>query len=421
MMKNPRIMFVTYGAGHADIVAHLLPAIAEQGLPEPVVLALTTAPLRLSGSACTLRRCADYLTMDGYEEALSKGATLAKGFWSEESDVSWEETCAYLGVSMCDLERKEGKDAAQGLYEKIGRKAFCPVSFMTRVLEQEQPDIVVTTCHVRMERAATIAARRLGIRSVLIEDLLGYSLLGLYPYGEAGSLISDIEWPDMVVVVNAAVKDIVVRNGFPGHRVMPLGQPVFSEWKAQYASAPPLDLFGKDVSAKPLVTYMTTPQEEILHTQSDIWIALSRRRPDLNFAIKLHPSTAEKDYRSRYGPFPDNLRVLSKEPVLNVVKASDLVVLFRSTVGMLCLMTSTPMVVWDTTGDPEYLPYAASGAAEWAKAESDLEPLIERMLENTSSGWVPPPHPLFDIPADAANRITGWLATGALVCPEKPA
>ena len=418
-IDQPRIMFVTYGAGHADIVAHLVPAFKEQSLPEPVVLALTTAPLRLAQSACILRRCTDYLPMAGYEHAAAHGGDLARGLWSEGSDVSWEETCTYLGVSMCDLAAEEGLDQAQKSYEALGRKAFCPVRFMQRVLERERPDIVVTTCHVRMERAAVIAARNLGIRSIRIEDLLGYSLLGPYPYGKAGTLIPEAEWPDMAVVMNAAVKEIVVRNGFPAHRVAPLGQPVFSEWKAHYFSTKPTEIFEGIAVPKPVVTYMAAPQENILRAHSKTWIALARRRPDINFAIKLHPSTAETIYKQHYGPFPDNLQILSKDPAIKVVKASDLIVLFRSTVGMLCMLTATPMIVWDTTGDEEFLPYVTSGAAMIAQDNTSLEPLIDRMLKDTSSGR-PSPHSLFDISDDAARQIASWLRAGAPECVVAP-
>jgi hypothetical protein len=415
-IDQPRVMFVTYGAGHVDIVAHLLPALKEQNLPEPVVLALTTAPLRLAHSACTLKRCTDYLPMRGYEHAEARGVNLARGVWLEGSDVSWEETCAYLGVSMCDLEAEVGLDQAQKSYEEMGRKVFCPVRFMERVLERERPDIVVTTCHVRMERAAVIAARNLGIRSVRIEDLLGYSLLGVHPYGKAGNLIHASEQPDMAVVMNAAVKEIIVRNGFPARRVVPLGQPVFSEWKAQYLSSTPTDIFKGAANTKPIVTYMTTPREDIMQSQSGKWIALARHRPDINFVIKLHPSTAEKVYRKQYGPFPENLRVLSEEPALNVVKASDLIVLLRSTVGVLCLMTSTPMIVWDTTGEGEVLPYVTSGAAQIAEDDDDLERLIDRMLKAHSLDRMPLPHPLFEISDDAAVQIASWLKAGAPEC-----
>lgn len=416
---KPRIMFVTYGGGHADIVARLLPALATLGVPEPIVLALTTAPMRLDESACTLRRCADYLKLEGYADAAARGSGLARDLWMEGSDVSWEETCAYLGVSMRDLETAHGVVEAGKMYEELGRKAFCPTQFMQRVLEQERPDIVVTTCHVRMERAAVIAARALGISSVLIEDLLGYSLLGPYPYGAAGTLIPEPEWPNMTVVMNTAVKDIIVRNGFPAQRTAPLGQPVFSDWKAEYLSATPTGIF-EGTETKPIVTYIADPSEHILQGHSHLWIALARRRPDVNFVIKLHPSTPEKIYREEYGPFPENLRVLSTDPVLNVVKASDLVVLFRSTVGMLCLMTGTPMIVWDVTGDSEQLPYVSSGAAQIVDNDTNLEPMIDAMLKALSSGSAPPPHPLFEISDDASSLIAQWLMAGAPEVTENP-
>ncbi|WP_281966976.1 hypothetical protein [Roseovarius nanhaiticus] len=406
-------MFVTYGAGHADIVARLVPALVGRGLPQPAVLALTTAPLLLGKAGVAFKRCADYLPMPGYEDAVQKGAELARDIWSEGSDVSWEETCAYLGVSFCDLERDYGQAGAQRLFEAEGRKAFCPVHFMMEVLKRERPDIVVTTCHVRMERATTIAAQKLGIRSVLIEDLLGYSLLGPYSYGAPGRLIDRAEWPDMAVVMNCAVKAILTENGFPPERVVPLGQPVFSDWKRDYAQADPCDPFERTRGDRPLISYMTTPQDEILRPQSDFLIAMARRRRDLDFIVKLHPSTSEANYRQAFGPFPDNLRVLSKEPTLNVVKASDLVILYRSTVGILCLLSATPMIVWDTTGAPELLPYASSGAAEWAKSDEALEPLMDRMLAERSARRSPQSHPLFDAPAEASEAIAAWLEAGA--------
>lgn len=412
MVAHPRILFVTYGGGHVEIVSHLLTSLASRDLPKPTVLALTAASTQLKGAPCRLRHCVDYLSLNGYEGARGKGASLAKSIWTEGSVVSWEETCAYLGVSICDLERSKGKEVAHALYAQHGRKAFCPVQFMEEVLKREQPDIVVTTCHVRMERAATIAARNLDVRSVLIEDLLGYSLLGKYPYGQPGRLIDRAEWPDRVVALNRTVKKIIEDNGFPGARIVPLGQPVFSDWRAQYACAKPLTLF-ESAGTKPLVTWICAGSPEYYIPQSANWLAIARRRPELNFVIKLHPSNPACDFIRAHGPFPKNLRVLSKEPVLNVVKGSDLVVIFRSTVGVLCQMMAKPMIVWDTTGMPEILPYVVSGAAEPARRDEDLEPLIDKMLREHRGDCPPPPRPLFYVPDRAADRIADWLASGA--------
>ena len=77
-------------------------------------------------------------------------------------------------------------------------------------------------------------------------------------------------------------------------------------------------------------------------------------------------------------------------------------------------MTSTPMIVWDTTGDTEVLPYVTSGAAQIAANDADLEPLIDRMLKATSANLIPLSHPLFEISDDAGEQISSWLKAGAL-------
>ncbi|MFU1477805.1 hypothetical protein ACM25N_08885 [Roseovarius sp. C7] len=406
---HPKILFVTYGGGHADIVAELLPSLHDISAPPPVVLALTTAAKRLEGARAQIMQCHQYLPMAGYEDALEIGAALASDLWTSDSTVSWEETCAYLGISMKDLQREIGSNQARTLYANDGRKAFCPVSFMEAVLEREKPDIVVTTCNVRMERAATLAARNLGIRSARIEDLFGYSLLGAYPHGKKGKLIPSEEWPDMVVVMNAAVREILVQHGFPSSRIAALGQPVFASWKNEYEKTMPLQFFEGERKGNPVVTYMATPIDDILSHQTQIWAELARARPDINFLIKLHPSTPETTYREIHGPFPENLRILSDLPALIVIKSSDLVVQFRSTVGLLCVITGTPMIVWDTTGEDELLPYMTSAAVKHAGQDMQLLPMIREALDTKVDASHAALSPLFEIPERAGEQIAVWL------------
>lgn len=412
-MKAASVMFVTYGAGHADIVASLLPAFAAQGFEKPLVLALTTAPARIDPSLCRLSRCADYLPMPGYEDAMERGADLARSFWVEGSEVPWQETCAYLGISYRDLETDLGPSGARDRYRALGRQAFCPTHFLEKVLSAERPDIVVVTCNVRMERAAILAARRLGIRSVLIEDLLGYSLLGRYPYGERGSLVAKAEWPDMAVTMNAQIRDILIQNGFPGRRVAALGQPAISDWFRQVTRRPDDGLRERLATGKPVVTYITTPRDELLVPQTKTLIDLAYRRPDLTFVIKLHPSTHVSKFGEGFGPFPANIHLLSKEPALEVVKLSDVVILYRSTVGIACLATSTPMIVWSDLGEPEVLPYVASGGAVEVTRNQDLEIVIDTALRGGKGSAYRRPHPLFEVGPNSGNAVAAWLAAGA--------
>jgi predicted dehydrogenase len=98
---------------------------------------------------------------------MALGAELSAPLWDASSQVSRDDSCAYLSLSMLDLIAACGDAEAWRRYEELGRQAFCPTRFLTHVLAQENPGLVVTTCHVRMERAAVLAARQRGCPSLL--------------------------------------------------------------------------------------------------------------------------------------------------------------------------------------------------------------------------------------------------------------
>lgn len=405
----PRIFFVTYGGGHVDIVSRLLAPLEQLQLPRPTVLALTTAPHGLKSTACNMRRCVDYITVEGYEAALDVGGALAESFRSPHSPVPWDETCAYYGVSMIDLTQEHGEDQAMRLYADLGRKAFLPVHFMAKVLEIEQPDIVVTTCHVRMERAATIAAKAAGIMTVRIEDLFGYSMLGAYPHGELGTLIAEDEQPDHVIVPNIATQNIMIENGFPSSRIHPLGQPVFSNWKNELDNASPLKELT--VSGKPVVTYIATPVMSDLVKYSRDFIEIAKKQKELTFCIKLHPSTSLGHFLDELGEIPENIHVLSTEPIVDIIQSSAIVILQMSTVGVLCAIAKTKMIVWSTEDYQEILPYVSSGAASLVHNKLDLERNIEEFIARKNMGVFEQDLSIFEFPDQADLKIAEWLAS----------
>ena len=109
--RRSRLLFVTYGGGHIDIVVRLLPWLDRLEDVEVRILALTTAAPRLEQTEWKFKRCIDYLPLSGYEKAMEIGRELSQnlvgvtsgGKWDDSLGISFEETCAYLGVSMVDL------------------------------------------------------------------------------------------------------------------------------------------------------------------------------------------------------------------------------------------------------------------------------------------------------------------------------
>lgn len=405
--KVPTLFFVTYGAGHADIVRRLYPCLQGVDGLRVEVLALTTAVNVLNQYEIPHRTLSDLFPLDGYEEAQAKGHALSESIWNPESGIARIDSDLYLGASMVDLEMERGEAVARRLYAEEGRKAFCPVRLMKRVLETVEPHAVVITCLVRMEKAALLAARDLGVHTVLIEDLFGYSLLGEEEI-ERGSLQLPVALlPDDVVVMNDGVADRLINHGVPRSRVHALGQPVFSEWMEEFEQAAPdrhFDHFKGD-----RVAYIAPAREDVLLDHTRSICDLAAKRPDVAFYFKLHPSTPRSWLLSRVRDIPENVLVSRDLDLASIIKVSDTVIVFRSSVGLLTLMAGKRLVVFDHTGEPETLPYVASGAAPLATSEQELAALIgpaDEVAGQSTTAFVPP---LFRSPTGATARIAGFL------------
>lgn len=416
------ILFVSYGGGHIDIAARVLRAlertINEQAAPlKTRLLALTTAGPAAARLGIAHHGCANYLPAPGYEDAERIGAKLSIPLWQADSGISWQESCAYMGVSMCDLIAELGLEAARAAYDEQGRAAFCPRRFIGHVLDRERPALVVTTCNVRMERAANLEARRRSIRSVRLEDLFGYSILGPYTTERPPVLADPQEWPDDLVVMNTSVAEKVVVHGFPSSRVQVLGQPVLADWaRAQAKTEVAPTLTDWATADAPVIVYVAPPDPAVLSVHGLAFRALAVNRPDLRICIKLHPSSSVDAFLALCpGALPKGLRVLASEDINTVIRAANLTVVMNSTAGLLAAMSGKPMLVLDTSGQAEVIPYVASGVARRVEHLEALEGAITAALEqNTAldthqkSNQLPE---LFQSVPEAADRIAAWLNT----------
>ncbi|MBM5796680.1 MAG: hypothetical protein FJ060_00670 [Cyanobacteria bacterium K_Offshore_0m_m2_072] len=405
-----KILFVTYGAGHVEIVLSLLPRLQELGVAT-TVLALTTAAPRLRREGCDFRTCCDYLPAPGYELACEIGEQLSKELWLDDSGITKDESCAYLGVSMVDLIADHGAEIAWRLYSDHGRRAFCPTRFLRHVLQHEQPSLVLTTCRVRMELAALLAARQIGCRSVLIEDLFGFSLLGEKSIHAFSQLPPSVEWPDEVIVLNQQVKDRLVKAGFPATAVHAMGQPVFSDWLARYDATEPCSSVNQwRRQGRPVIAYAAPARRDVLQRHLALMVTLAMQNPGWDIVVKLHPSVSTASVQVELDHGLDNLLVLPGDlDSLPVVKASDLLIVFRSTLGLLALFAGLPLLVFEDSGEPEVMPYVSSGAASGASTLAQLQQAIAHELSRMPTPGLQLRHPLFENPPRASERIAAFL------------
>ena len=211
-----KVLFVTYGGGHVKMTAPVAKALADSGKARVVVLGLTTAAPQVRAANLDLIQFRD-LIEEGDEIALAWGEHLAIGM-VKNSSVDHGETVAYLGLCFSELVEDMGLAAAQALFERNGRHAFLPVRTMERMLAQLMPDLVVTTNSPRAERAAVLAARRMGIPAVCMVDLFAKDEVGW---------IGAKDYADSVCVLNDSVKKFLVAAGRESSQIHVTGNPNF--------------------------------------------------------------------------------------------------------------------------------------------------------------------------------------------------
>lgn len=336
-----KILFVSYGGGHVEIVTSLFPKLRELSDTKIEILALTTAAPQLRKEKIPFSSLSDLMTQEEILEVKSIGEQLSESIWDSSSGIRYEESCAYLGVGMSELISLHGHKAAMEKYLFEGRAAFLPLNFMTAVLERISPNLVILTCNVRFERAALVAAKSLGVPTLLIDDLFGFSMLE-----DGKNIISPEYWPDYLIVLNKDVMLKLSTLGFPASRIFPLGQPAFYRWIDDFQSGSPPPRPSWSVGKK-LITYITPARRDVLWTQLNILNKIAKHRPEWSFWIRLHPSVGADEFVKNAPTLAPNVGRTPVYSLSNQLKISDLVIVFRSTVGMLCLISGVPLVIWD--------------------------------------------------------------------------
>lgn len=246
---------------------------------------------------------------------LALGERLAETYHNPDSGIPRSVSAAYYGISMHCLLQEHG-EAAWELFAQKGREAFCPVDFMRRLIQLEQPDIVTASCYVRMEKAGILAACELGIHSLKIWD----TVVDEQNY--------TVQTADCQTAINELQKEFLISQGFPADRIFPTGQPAFdSLFNAGGDTQGTLRALGLDPGKK-TVLWAVDGSPWVMTAFDEIQKAI-RSLPQYNFIVKLHPtSNDERD-------FPvdaSNAVLLKRYDIEQLLHTADLVISQISTV-----------------------------------------------------------------------------------------
>ena len=167
-----KIFMTCYGGGHAEIIKEVYKNLINIPDIEITILALTTSKYKFEQERIPYKVITDYYNKEEDEEIYKRG----KEFCIKnniDTSIGEDETYLYHGYPLFEQEKKYGKKKVEEGFKKYGRGIFLPLQFMKKILQLEEPNLVVTTNSPRYEKAALIVAKSLNIKTLSIEDLFG--------------------------------------------------------------------------------------------------------------------------------------------------------------------------------------------------------------------------------------------------------
>lgn len=271
--------------------------------------------------------------------------------------ISQADALAYYALGIKDLAAELGLDQALDQVREQGRRCFRPRASSRRFLEQQQPDLLITSTCPRSELALQQAAHDLGIASLAIGDLF---LLHEWLYvcrPDYACHLSVIAEPVRQQLLARGCRSQIHIGGNPAFDTLldPSHRSAARDFRAQLGikSDQRLVLWA----SHPAVEALTGRQFVDPQAMLELLEQYVSTRPGVRVLIRQHPSVPlfAADLQLRGGWIcPPEL------PIEVCLQAVDQVVVEVSTVGLQAALLGLPVVTFRAGGHP---PYAELGLA----------------------------------------------------------
>lgn len=381
------ILFVTYGGGHAQMVWPVVHALKQSSRfrhnkVRIRTLALPAARDILVRHGVEVVSFADYIDEQQDADALAWGAELAKVHHSPSSGIDLAESIAYLGLSYKDLVLRLGVDEAESSLARQGRRAFFPLTVMSRVFDEVNPDFVVTTNSPRSEAAAIATANLRGIDNLIMTDLF----TGLGGYLLEGRNIS---------YLNPVARDMFVEDGLVDESRSVAhftGNPAFDRLLELPRDPEPGWLSRNFPTASPAEIVLHAdapgyqdPADKSSHVRSDSEIlteldAVWRAAIDNNavYLVRPHPSQPPELYRD-WIDGRQNAFLAADNDLHDLLRNISLLVVRTSTVGLEAVYMGKRVLQLDSDFHSD-LPLASMGVAWGVNSFAELGSVVGEAL-----------------------------------------
>jgi hypothetical protein len=371
-MNRRKLLFVSYGGGHAAMIAPVIEAIRSRASTshECVVLGLTMAGPYFADrgiEALGFRQ----LLENGDEPALRLGEELASRYHADHTRIVREESIAYLGLCYQELIEQHGLEDAKRRVAENGLLAFLPIKTLRRVLERVQPDIVVTTNAPRAERAARIVAREWGLPTIALTDLLGL-----------GDDHLDVD--HLCVASRSAMRAYQKNPGVYTRHYHLTGNPALDRAAGFASSAHLASSFDRPITQRRTHPRVLTAEQGGFVNPSGQWEVWNETiiQKNLNclfhacrengavLLVRPHPSLSLEVYQAWVAEKPPGTAIMANDVDLHPLLAScDVLVSNMSTTMLDMLFMERPVVQLDYPNATSFLPLGSMKMAFHARID----------------------------------------------------
>lgn len=371
-----KILFITYGGTHVNLIIPIIKKIIDKNEYNYNVLALTSAIPRLKEFNYKFNTLGKYLPYLNDSDKINIVGSKWKHLHNKEAGFEESETIAYMGCSMYDLISKYGEEQATFLFNKYGRKIFCPTNIMKQILDIEKPDLVITTVPYRMEQAAVIEARKVGIKTLFIHYFY-------YLDQEEGFL------SDCYCVMNNNVKEDLIIKGLSEHKIFVTGLPSFDNLLDVDKLDKQLICNKFDIDyKKPIIVYIVDRSNLMDRENFGEFLIAARKLKQYQFVIKMHPNEENIDYFKSQINYQDfNIKILHRVDNKALIKVGDLFVVNTSFMGVEAAFCNKGLIqlnirdTWRRIRGDAYS-YSKIGIALEVKHKGELSVRIKELIED---------------------------------------
>lgn len=376
-----RVLFVTYGGGHAQMVIPVIAALKDR--VECLALGLPAALRRLKADGLEPLSFKDFVDPQRDEQALLWGEKLSKLYHSKHTGIPRAESVAYLGLSFADLVAQHGINQAFEMVQMNGRNAFHPLGTLERIITAIKPDMVVATSSPRAEAAALEVARSKAIPSLAMIDLFS---------GIEGHVLA----AEDATFLTQLAADLCEKQGLLDRsktNLHILGNPAFDhliERRSRdclYQGSSPRKSCPPEVLHADMPAWLDT-RDKRTHTKSEdeIWREMSMVHQacldvGARYLVRPHPSQSRSIFERFASANPTT--ILAHEPQLHdLIERVDLVVARSTTVAIEAVYLGQNVLQLEPARHGD-LPLVAMGVAAGVEDLRGLAHAVRSCLEDT--------------------------------------